>query len=115
MEKNNSIVSQQKSGISTRIYDNDSLKASLVICLDRLSLEPKDLSNMIEDIRSCYPDIKTKHITGAIKNGAMGVYGRTYRFSFQEVSIWIRAYKKENINGKGTGGVSMEDMYNENK
>ena len=40
------------------------------------------------------------------------MYGRTYRFSFQEVSIWIMEHKKENA-GKGTGGVSMWEMYNE--
>lgn len=74
------------------------MKASLLVCFDRLSVEPKSIDDLVDDIRGCYPDTKTNEITEAIKNGAMGMYGRTYRFSFQEVSIWIMEHKKNNNN-----------------
>ena len=86
---------------NTRTYDNESLKASLILCYDKLNLPIESISlvdNLTKYIRSGYPDVPTANITDAIKNGAMGRYGRTYRFSYQEVSIWIQEYKKENNN-----------------
>lgn len=81
------------------------------MCCDRLNIS-FECKNIINDIRACYPDLQTKYITEAIKQGSMGVYGRTYRFSFQEVSIWIREYKKNNRTNLNSGGVSMEELYN---
>jgi hypothetical protein len=101
MKKENKLAtSQDKSLTNTRTYDNESLKASLILCYDKLYIvESKDkLDNLVSYIRSGYPDTPTVDITSAIKNGAKGMYGRTYRFSFQEVSIWIMEYKKNNNN-----------------
>ena len=98
--ESNLMKSGNHSVSNTRIYNNDALKTALVIAFDRLNLEPFPIDNMIRDIRACYPDVRTEIITQAIREGVMGVYGKTYRFSFQEVSIWIRenlkASKSEN-------------------
>ena len=105
-------ISQNQSVSNTRTYDNKALQAALVLALDRLRVDPFPLDAMIEDIRLCYPDVKTSDITTAIRKGSSGEYGKTFRFSFQEVSIWIMEYRKEHISGRGQGGFSMEEYMN---
>jgi hypothetical protein len=50
--------------------------------------------NLAKDIIDTFPDVHINTIIEVIGRGAKGMYGRTYRFSFQEVSIWIREYYK---------------------
>lgn len=91
---------QAQSENSIQTYNDDMLKASLALAFDRLKSEPFPVDNMIKDIRSCYPKEKNETIINAIKEGTKGKYGRTYRFCFQEVSMWIIEYRKETLKQK---------------
>ena len=95
MEKKQSEGLQEKSQLSTQIYESEVLNASLILCFERLNIEPFNGDGMMADIKSQYPDMPIDHLTSAVKNGSMGKYGRTYRFSTQEVGIWISQYLKE--------------------
>ncbi len=77
------------------------LESSLILATERLNTELKDfpLENCIIDLNTEFENMKLEDITKAIKNGSLGLYGRTFIFSIQEVCFWIREYKKYN-NGK---------------
>ena len=64
--------------------------------MERIDLVFSDVYGTIADIENNYSTIDTVKIKQAIKNGALGKYGRTYRLSTQEVCIWIDSYLKEN-------------------
>lgn len=94
---NNLQISPNQLEKTTPIYKE--LVASVAIAFERVGLSPEGvqiIDNIANDINKKYRGIELKHLTQAIKNGAMGDYGRTYRMSTQEVSIWIREYIKEN-------------------
>ncbi len=74
---------------------NSEIIASLVIAFDRTNTPLIDLSNMANDVVNEFRRIEITEIQKAIRNGALGKYGRTYRMSTQEVCIWIREYLKE--------------------
>ena len=74
---------------------NSEIIASLVIAFDRTNTPLIDLSNMAIDVVNEFRRIEITEIQKAIRNGALGKYGRTYRMSTQEVCIWIREYLKE--------------------
>ena len=38
-------------------------------------------------------------IQKAIRSGSLGKYGRTYKFTIQEVCFWVREYLKEKNKG----------------
>lgn len=70
------------------------IKNSLILALERTGNELKPLDNMVEDIYNEFYFLKDEEIQKAIRNGSLGIYGKMYRFSTQEVCIWIREYKK---------------------
>lgn len=95
--ENNLQISQKKLEKTTPIYKE--LVASVAIAFERVGLSPEGvqiIDNIANDINKKYKGIELNHLTQAIKNGAMGDYGRTYRMSTQEVSIWVKEYIKEN-------------------
>ena len=65
---------------------------SLAVALERTQTPPFDLTIMVGDIEREFKKIPIEHIQKAIRNGSLGEYGRTYKFSTQEVCIWIRSY-----------------------
>jgi len=50
---------------------------------------------MVNDIFTEFPKITEEQITKAMRNGGLGMYGKTYKLTTQEVCIWIRNYLKE--------------------
>jgi hypothetical protein len=78
------------------------IKASLIVAMDRLRVEPFDIHNMYLDIESEYKRVSTNEIQNAIRNGSIGKYGSTYKFNTQSVCIWINQYL-ENKNKRNLG------------
>jgi hypothetical protein len=74
---------------------NSNIKNSLILALERTNTIPFDLTNMILDIESEFTRISITDIQKAIRNGSLGKYGATYKFSTQVVCMWIRQYLKE--------------------
>ena len=56
--------------------------------------DEKNIINTVVFIKDEFSDLKLNQFIEALKNGASGKYGRTYRMSPQEICIWIREYKK---------------------
>lgn len=83
---------QQSQELQTRMYN---LQTSLLVAFERTATEPYDMQNMVKDILTEFSNIKNDDITLAIRNGSLGKYGKTYKFSTQEVCIWIREYLKQ--------------------
>jgi len=83
---------QQSQELQTRIYN---LQTSLLVAFERTATEPYDMQNMVKDVLTEFSNIKNDDITLAIRNGSLGKYGKTYKFSTQEVCIWIREYLKQ--------------------
>jgi len=55
------------------------------------------LIDSVDFIKSEFKDISIDTLTKALKKGASGHYGKTYRMCDQELCIWIRAYLEENV------------------
>jgi len=64
------------------------------LAFERLNIEPFDVTNIIKDVLNEFKDVSENDITQAIKKGSLGYYGKTYRFSTQEVMLWIMEYLK---------------------
>lgn len=71
------------------------IRASLALAMERTSQELKNIDSVISDIQKEFSRTSEQDILKALKSGALGKYGRTYKLCSQEVCIWIRAYKKE--------------------
>lgn len=95
----NSKELQQKSEVEILDY-NSNLKVSLVLALQRTNTQVVNLENMIKDIEQEFYFLNIKDLQKAIRYGSLGKYGRTFRFSTQEVCIWIREYLKEKEKNK---------------
>lgn len=54
------------------------------------------IASIEKDIISVFPELKEEHIIKALKQGSLGSFGRTIRFSSQEVILWVREYLKAN-------------------
>jgi hypothetical protein len=85
----NLTTSQDNSDLTT---PNSNIKQSLILALERTNTTPFDLSNMISDIESEFSRISVQDIQKAIRKGALGEYGITYKLSTQVVCFWIRQY-----------------------
>jgi hypothetical protein len=46
----------------------------------------------VKDVLEEFPRVKEVDLISAIRNGGLGMYGRTFRLSTQEVCYWIRQY-----------------------
>lgn len=73
---------------------NIELKKSLALAMERLDMDLKDIDATSFDIQNEFPNTKLTDIRCALKKGALGAYGRTFKLSTQEVCFWIREYKK---------------------
>ena len=92
--ENNLKISQGQLEKETQICKT--INASVILAFERVGLDPKNVEGISNDIIKKFKGIHLKHITNAIKNGALGDYGRTYRMSTQEISIWIKQYIIDN-------------------
>lgn len=93
----NSNVTHHKSELTTQTFKNlETLKTSITLAFERTNQPISDVNNMVRDVYSEFSTKDINQITKAIKNGSLGLYGRTYRMSTQEVCIWIREYLKTN-------------------
>lgn len=78
----------------------DNLRKSIIIAFERTNTEPYNIDNMVCDLLSEFKHLSVKDFTTALRNGGLGMYGRTYRLSTQEVCYWLREYQKKK-NGLG--------------
>jgi hypothetical protein len=92
--KNNLQISQNQ--LEKNIQKCKKLSLSVSLAFERVGLEPKRVEEISKDIVYKFNNVEEKHIIQAIKNGALGDYGRTFRMSTQEVSIWIKKFIEEN-------------------
>lgn len=90
---------QNKSDLTT---PNCNIKQSLILALERTNTIAFDLSNMILDIQTEFSRVSEQDIQKAIRKGALGEYGITYKLSTQVVCVWIRKYL-ENKNKRNLG------------
>tara|TARA_R110000868_G_scaffold14021_1_gene65427 strand:+ start:19650 stop:19970 length:321 start_codon:yes stop_codon:yes gene_type:complete len=99
---NNSNKLQTKLETDTQTYNNI-LKSSLALAFERTNLPAFNIDNLVNDISNKYKNLPNEIMLTAIKKGALGEFGRTYRMSTQEVCIWINEHLKSinrDINGK---------------
>lgn len=68
------------------------IKVSLATAFERTGTEPYNIEPMLRDIITEFPRESEEDIIKAIRNGALGMYGRTYKLTTQEVCVWIREY-----------------------
>tara|TARA_R110000772_G_scaffold167652_2_gene279376 strand:+ start:867 stop:1205 length:339 start_codon:yes stop_codon:yes gene_type:complete len=89
-------ISQQASEVAIQNFKNKELvKKSIALAFERTNTTVFNIENLIEDVLREFKHKDIELITKAIKNGSLGLYGKTYKLSTQEVCIWIREYQKE--------------------
>jgi hypothetical protein len=54
------------------------------------------IDSMVEDVFSEFTYLNEVDIKKALRNGGMGLYGKTYKLTTQEICIWIRTFLNEN-------------------
>lgn len=74
------------------INKQQSLQKALFYAFERTKSEPFDITLLVKDILEEFPRVKEADLILAIRNGGLGMYGRTFRLSTQEVCYWIRQY-----------------------
>ena len=84
---------------SPLLYNNNEsgnkIKQSLILAIQRTELEPKSIDLITNDLITEFSNIPITDIQKAIRNGALGKYGVSYRFSSQIVCFWVREFIKE--------------------
>ena len=70
------------------------LQEALFFAFERTKSDPFDVSALIKDVLTEFPNVDINKIITALRNGGLGKYGRTFRLSTQEVCYWIREYLK---------------------
>ena len=65
---------------------------SIALAFQRVNVEPVKVSEIAEDVKKAFPKCTENELIEAIRRGALGEFGRTYRMSTQEVCIWIREH-----------------------
>ena len=85
---------QQNLENNSEDYKMNVSRTSLTLAFSRTGSEfDKNLANSIYfDVVEAFPDITLDEFTQALKNGGLGMYGKTYKLTSQEVCIWIRNY-----------------------
>jgi hypothetical protein len=68
------------------------LQKALFYAFERTKSEPFDITLLVKDVLEEFPRVKETDLISAIRNGGLGMYGRTFRLSTQEVCYWIRQY-----------------------
>ena len=72
------------------------ISKSIAFVIERLRIEPFDITNMVNDIQKEFKDLDDEVIITAFRNGSLGMYGQTYRLNTQMLCIWIRKYLEDN-------------------
>ena len=95
-------ITQQTSEKAIQTYkkSKDLIKNSVMLAFERTNTPVFDVENLIEDILIEFKGKDIELITKAIRNGSLGLYGKTYKLSTQEVCIWIREYAKTYVISK---------------
>ena len=94
---NNLKALQQTSELTTQTSKKlEVIKQSMALAFERTNLPVFNIESLSNDVLSEFKNKDVSLITKAIRNGSLGLYGRTYRISTQEVCIWIREYLKTN-------------------
>lgn len=73
----------------------------IALALERTQTTPFNIKKIVSDVLLEFPYLKDEDFMKALRNGGLGKYGRTYKFSTQEVCIWIREYLKERKSSLG--------------
>lgn len=71
------------------------IERELMLTMQRTDCEIKNIIWLIEDICNQFASKKAIDILEAIKSGAMGKYGISYKVTTQTVGYWIHTYLKE--------------------
>jgi hypothetical protein len=96
---NNLDKSHQQQGITTQI-SNEELKLAIAVAFERTSTEPFNIDNMVKDVINEFGRHQKDDIIKAIRNGGLGLYGKTFKLSTQEICICIRSYLTDKQNKK---------------
>lgn len=86
------------------------LPKAIVLAFQRVNVQPERIMGISDDVKRAFPKIEEKDLIEAIKRGALGEFGRTYRMSTQEVCIWVREHLK-----KVVGTYNVDDILKEYK
>jgi len=70
-------------------------KAYLLVAAQRTGTELNSFDEIIIDVYSEFPKLKDSELKQALRNGGLGMYGKTYKLTAQDVCIWIRKYLEE--------------------
>ena len=71
------------------------LLTALILAFERTRSEPFDVTGLMQDVLTEFSNINSDEIITALRLGGLGMYGRTFKLSTQEVCFWIRQYLKE--------------------
>ncbi len=71
------------------------LQTALILAFERTRSEPFDVTGLIQDVLSEFPNLNSDEMITALRRGGLGMYGRTFKLSTQEVCFWIRQHLKE--------------------
>lgn len=78
------------------------LEKSLLFAFERTKTETFDVTGLIQDVLSEFPKLSGVDFILALRNGSLGMYGRTFKLSTQEICFWVREYiKSKNANKIG--------------
>lgn len=78
-------------------YDESLCAATIGISYKRVGVK-LSLQEMISSasyIHEMFPTINSEDLIQALKNGASGMYGKTFKMCDQEICMWITKYLKE--------------------
>jgi hypothetical protein len=71
------------------------LQNALLFAFERTKTEPFDVTGLIQDVLSEFPKAGGADFIIALRNGSLGMYGRTFKLSTQEICFWVREYLKQ--------------------
>ena len=81
------------------------IKQSIVVAFARTGTTPPTIEivdSMVNDVFLEFPNLNEVQLKKALRNGGMGVYGRTFKLTTQELCIWIRTFLNEKIDRQPT-------------
>lgn len=69
---------------------------AITVAYDRLEVDLTldKLKKISQDVLNEFGVLEQDIIITALRNGALGKYGKTYKLNVQEICIWIREYLK---------------------
>jgi hypothetical protein len=94
---NNSEHLQQQQDNLSQTSKETLLRSSIAVAFERTGTEVSNIDNMVIDVFSEFPNVNIEQILTALRNGSLGKYGKTYKFTTQEICIWIRKYLEETV------------------